>query len=63
MGSSEQDPVPHTVSLSHQEASTSVLTLSIRGQIEWKQQSQKTNQSDHMDKSLVWLNETMNHAM
>ena len=29
----------------------------------WKQQSQKTNQSDHMDHSLLWLNETMSHAM
>ena len=42
-----------TISLSHQEASTSLLSLSIRGQIEWKPQSQRTNQSDHhMDHSL-----------
>ena len=30
-------------SLSHQEASISLLSLSIRGQTEWKPQSQKTN--------------------
>ena len=29
------------------------LILSIRGQIEWNPQSQKTNQTDHMDHSLV----------
>ena len=29
------------------------LFLSIRGQTEWKPQSQKTNQTDHMDHSLV----------
>ena len=50
------------VSLSHQEASISLLPQFIRGQTEWKPQSQKTNQSDHMDHSLVWLNETMSHA-
>ena len=31
----------------------SLLTLSIRGQTEWKPQSQKTNQTDLMDHSLV----------
>ena len=36
-----------------QEASVSLLFLSIRGQLEWKPQSQKTNQTDHMDHSLV----------
>ena len=41
------------VSLSHQEASISLLSLSIRGQADWKPQSQKTNQSDHMDHRLV----------
>ena len=29
------------------------LTLSLRGQTEWKSQSQKTNETDHMDHSLV----------
>jgi len=38
-----------TVSLSHQEASISLLSFSIRGQTDWKPQSQKTNQTDHMD--------------
>ena len=42
-----------SVHLSHQEASISLLSLSIRGQIKWKPQSQKTNQTDHMDHSLV----------
>ena len=36
---------------SHQEASTSLLSSSIRGQTEWKAQSQKTNQTYHMDHS------------
>ena len=49
---SEQDPVSPIVSLSHQEASISLLSLSIRGQTEWKPESQKTNQTDHMDHSL-----------
>ena len=56
-------PDSPTVSPSHQEASTSLLSLSIRGQTEWKPQSQKTNQTDHMDHSLVSLNETMSQAM
>ena len=60
----KQDPVSPSVSLSHQEASISLLLpYSIGGQIDWKPQSQKTNQTDHMDHSLVWLNETMSHAM
>ena len=59
---SEQDPVFPSVSLSHQEASISLFFSSIRGQREWKPQSQKTNQSDHMDHSLVQLNETMSPA-
>ena len=50
---SEQDQVSPTVSLSHQKASISSLTLFIRWQTEWKAQSQKTNQTDHMDHSLV----------
>ena len=50
---SEQDPVSPSVSLSYQEASLNILSLSIREQIEWKAQSQKTNQTDHMDHSLV----------
>ena len=52
---------PHTsgqdqffsVSLSHQEASISLLSFSLRGQTDLKPQSQKTNQSDHMDHSSV----------
>ena len=35
------------LSLSHQEASISLLSLSIRGPTEWKPQSQKTSQSNH----------------
>ena len=31
----------------------SVLSLALRGQTEWKPQSQKTNQTDHVDHSLV----------
>ena len=50
---SEQDPGSPTVSLTHQEVSISLLTFSIRGQTDWKPQSQKTNQTDHMDHSLV----------
>ena len=50
---SEQDPVSPSVSLSHQEVSISLLSLSIRGQADWKLQSQKTNQTDHMDHRLV----------
>ena len=50
---SKQDLVCPKVILSHQEASISLLSLSIRGQTEWKPQSQKTNQTDHMDHSLV----------
>ena len=49
---SEQDPVSPSVSHFHQEASISLLSFSIRGQTDWKPQSQKTNQSDHMDHSL-----------
>ena len=60
----EQDPVFPTVSPSHQEACSSLLSSSIRGQTEeartinlqtpkWKPQSQKANQNDHMDHSLV----------
>ena len=37
---SEQDPVFPSVSLSHQEASISLLSFSIREQTEWKPQSQ-----------------------
>ena len=50
---SEQDPDCLTTSPSHQEISIGPLSLSIRGQTEWKPQSQKTNQTDHMDHSLV----------
>ena len=50
---SEHDPISPTVSPSHREASMSLLSLSTRRQTEWKPQSQKTNQTDHMDHSLV----------
>ena len=50
---SEQNPISPSVSLSHQQASISLLSLSIREKKEWKPQSQKTNQTDHMDHSLV----------
>ena len=38
-------PSSPSVSLSHHEASISLLSVSIRGQTDWKPQSQKTNQS------------------
>ena len=41
------------LSLSHSEASISLLSFSIRGQTDYKPQSQKTNQFDHMDHSPV----------
>ena len=47
------DPGSPTVSLTHQEVSISLLTFSIRGQTDWKPQSQKTNQTDHMDHSYI----------
>ena len=49
----EQDPVSLTVSLPHQEASISLLSLSMKGWTESKSQTQKTNQSDHMDHRFV----------
>ena len=63
-----------TASPSHQEACTSLLSSSIRGQTEeartiiqrppeWKSQSQRANQNDHVYHSLVWLSEPMNHAV
>ena len=52
-----------TVSLSHQEASISLSSLFIRGWTKWKPQSQKTNQTYHMDHSLVLFSETMSHAV
>ena len=60
---SEKEPVSHSVSLPHQEASINLLSLSIIGPTEWKPQSGETNQTDHMDHSLVELNETISHAM
>ena len=45
---SEQDPVSPSVSLSHQEAFKSLLSFSIRGQTDWKPQSQKTALSNSM---------------
>ena len=57
-------PVFQTIaSTSHWEASTSLLPSSIRGQTEWKPQSQKTYQNDHVDHSFVQLNETMSHSV
>ena len=50
---SEHDPVSPTVSISHQKASKILLSLSLREQTEWKQQSQKIKQTDHLDHSLV----------
>ena len=50
---SDQDPVSPSVSLSHWEAPISLLSFSIAGQMEWKPQSQETNQTDHMDCNLV----------
>ena len=50
---SEQDPDSSIASPSHQEASTSRLSLYIRRQTDWKQQLQKTNQIDHWDHRLV----------
>ena len=50
---SEQDPDTLTASPFYQEVSTSLLSLFVRGQTEWKPQSQKTNQTDHLDYSLV----------
>ena len=50
---SEQEAVFHTDSLSHKEASISLLFLSIRGQTGWKLKTQKTNQTDHMYNSHV----------
>ena len=46
-------PSSPSVSLSHQEAFISLLSFSIRGQTDWKPPSQKINQSNHMDHSLV----------
>ena len=60
---SEQDPVSSSVNLFHQESSLNLLSFSSRRQTEWKPQSQKTNQSDHMNHSLVLLSETMSHAV
>ena len=50
---SEQNPDSPTASPSHQQASITLLSLSIRGQIEWKPQLQETNQTDHL--SNKWL--------
>ena len=49
----KQNPVLATASPSHQEACTGLLSASIRGQTEWKPQSQKTNQNDHMNHNFV----------
>ena len=50
---SEQDLDAPTDSPSHQEVSTSLLSLFIRGKTEWKPKLQKTNQTDHLYYSLV----------
>ena len=50
---SEQDPVSPSVNFSHQKVSISLLSISFRGQTERKPQSQKTNQTDHMDHSSI----------
>ena len=52
---SEQDPASPIVSLSDKEASISLSSWLSRRQTEWKPQSQKANQTDHMDHSLVKL--------
>ena len=49
---SEQDPVFPSGSLSHQEIFISLLSFSIRRRKDWRPQSQKTNQSDHMGTAL-----------
>ena len=49
----EQYPVFFTARPSHQEACTHLLFSSIRGKTEWKPQSQKNNQNDHMDHSFT----------
>ena len=46
-------PDSPTASPSHQEACINLLSFSIRGQTEWKPQSQKTKQTGHTDHSLV----------
>ena len=60
---SEQESVSPSVSLSHQETFIRLLSFSIRGQTDWKPQSQKTNQSYHMDHSLSNSMKTMSHTM
>ena len=50
---SEQDLVSPSVSLSHEEASISLFSLSLRGQTELKPQTQKTSQTYRMDHSLA----------
>ena len=49
----EQDPISPTDNLSHQETFISHLFLSIRGQTEWKPQSQKTNQTRYLGHNFV----------
>ena len=49
----KQNPVLPTASPSHQETCTGLLSASIRRQTEWKPQSQKTNQNDHMNHNFV----------
>ena len=50
---SEQDPDAPTAIPSHQEASKSFLSLSIRGHTEWEPQLQKINQSDHWSQTAL----------
>ena len=58
----EQEPVLPTASPSHKEASTSLLSSSIRGQTEWKPESQKTNQTDYLDHKMSQWNYEPHYA-
>ena len=57
-----KDPVPPSVSLSHQKALISLLYFCIRGQTDWKLPSQKTNQSNHIDHSSVSSVQSLSHV-
>ena len=54
---------PFSRVLVHERFCLCLASFSIRGRTEWKPQSQKANQTDHMDQSLVYLNETRSHAV
>ena len=53
---------PHSQSLPSRSFHNPLIHIHQRA-YKMKTTSQKTNQTDHMDHSLVWLNETMSHAM